>query len=829
MYWINHQQYMRRHGKDRKRHTAIVMNQLAYKQDDHDVRPVKPEAPVFYDHRGRRWKTLRFSILTILVAAALFLYVTVPKVLSQVPVTPLKVAPTPGDAKISDSASGMSPGEIDSIVSRTNTPVIGDGPLIRVVHVQTVNNTTYAVPVYAATGAQALTVSDRTVVGNHEFALQRYGRSSVKSELALTFDDGPDATWTPQVLDVLAKNHVQATFFDVGANVTKNPSIAAREVKEGHVVGNHTYDHIDFDFVNSARGQQEVNQTTRVITATTGTKSSFFRMPYMGNDEQSLRSHILGIMTAQSMGYLVVSNDYDSNDWEFDTGEKAKLPNLNGTSQVILLHDAGGDRSKTVAYIQTLIDAARDKGYRFVTLNQMYPQPQPLAAHVQPSVADKTAFYLTSAYLVWPRTIVSKLFVWTIFTLFVAMVVNALLATYSMHRSRRYASRRPKGFNPLVSVVMSAYNEESVISNTVRSLLASTYRNIEIIIVDDGSKDDTGLVAQQLAKRYKRVRAFSKQNGGKSSGLNFGIKHAAGEIIIGIDADTVFMPSTVGRLVRHFVDPEVGAVAGNVKVGNTHKLITRWQMLDYIIGIHIERNAQAALNAVMIVPGACGAWRKAAILQAGGYKHHTLAEDFDLTLNMHRLGYKVLQDNSAISYTEAPEDLQALTKQRLRWMYGTVQAFWKHRDMMFKRRYGWKGMYVMPAAIFNFLLPVVFIPILLIVSLENALAGNWVALLQYFGITILIQFTMAAIAVLLARERLVYLLVVPFTRLVFSPIRTSLLYRTTYRALRGAYAGSVWNTARTASMEYSRPKAVRQQPTLTPLTEAVVIEPSKES
>jgi len=765
------------------------------------------EAPIFFDQKGRRWKTIRLGLIALLIVAGIFLYFSVPKVLGRAPVTPMNTRASAADAAVSDSASGMSPSQIAAIVNRTNTPIIGDGPLVRVVHIQTVKNVMYAVPLYTNSGTQVLSEQDRQKIGNHEFAVQQYGRSTIPKQLALTFDDGPDAKYTPMILDVLAKNGVQASFFDVGSNVVKYPDIVARTAKEGHLVGNHTFDHIDFDFVGTARAQQELNQTNRVITATTGMQTSFFRLPYMGPDEQSIRSHLAGILTAQNLGYIVTSNDYDSNDWEFDTGTAAKLPNLDGSSQIILLHDAGGDRTKTVGYLQKLIDEGKAKGYRFVTLNQMYAQTPALYGPVTPSLADKTAFTLLSSYLVWPRTVVAKLFVLTVATTFLTMVVNVGLAMYNMRKTRY--GRRAKGYNPMVTVVMSAYNEESVIGNTVRSVLASSYRNLEIVIVNDGSKDNTGLVAAQLAKRYKRVRAFTKPNGGKSSGLNFGIKHATGEIIIGIDADTVFPASSVGRLVRHFADPKVGAVAGNVKVGNIKNIVTRWQMLDYVIGINIERNAQAALGAVMIVPGACGAWRKSVILAAGGYRHHTLAEDFDLTLSVQRLGYKVLQDNSAMSYTEAPETVSALTKQRLRWMYGTMQAFWKHRDMMFRRRYGWVGMFVMPYSIFNFLLPVIFIPVLLMISIENVLAGNIASQVIFFFATIVIQLIMATIAVLLARERLSLLLAVPFTRLIYSPIRTTLLYRTVFRAIRGGYAGSVWNTARTASVQYSRPTAKR--------------------
>lgn len=758
------------------------------------------EAPIFFDHRGRRWKTVRLVLLIALAAVAAFLYLALPQVMGNDRITAFQ-EPAAGGVHVADPSSGLTPSAVAATAGRVNTPVIGRGPLVRVLHVQTTDKGQFATSVYSGRPARALTDDERTVIGDHEFVLERYGEIRARQQIALTFDDGPDATYTPQVLEVLARYDAQATFFVTGANVVKHRAIAEREVREGHLVANHTFNHVDFDLISSLRGEQEINQTQRVIAAATGTRSSFFRLPYMGNDDQSLRNHLLGILTAQRMGYTIASNQYDSSDWGFETGRKPELPKLDGASLVVLLHDAGGDRTKTIAYLEQLIAEAKAKGYTFVNLNQMYTQTPALYGTVQPSLADRTSFILASTVLVWPHQLIGKLFIWTVATLLLTMLINVVLAVLNMRRTRY--KRRARGYNPLVSVVISAYNEEKVLADTVRSLQNSHYRNMEIIIVNDGSKDATGTVAKQLEKRYKRVRAFDKRNGGKASGLNYGIRQADGDIIIGIDADTIFPPSTITRLVRHFNDPRVGAVAGNVKVGNVSNMVTRWQALDYIIGINIERNAQAFLGAVMIVPGACGAWRKQAVMEAGGYSHRTLAEDFDLTLSVQRLGYKVLQDNSAYSYTEAPDSVRALSKQRFRWMYGNVQAYWKHRDMIFRRRHGWAGMFVLPSAVFNFMLPLVFVPVLMFIAIENLLSGNALAMLVFFVATITIQTVMAVIGVILARERLSLLWAVPMTRLMYSPMRTILMYRTLLNILRGVAVG--WNKLqRTGAVKYQR-------------------------
>jgi len=479
------------------------------------------ESPVFFDDNGRRWKRIRLAlgIFFLLIAAAA--YLIIPKVLEPQTLTPLAVKATPGDSQVKDAASGMSPAEIAAVISRSNTPVIGKGPLVRVVHIQESNRARYAVPLYGATGTMPLSEQELLMVGDHEFAIQLYGPSTIGKQIALTFDDGPDEVYTRQVLDMLGRNGVQATFFVVGANVVKYPEIVKREVQEGHVVANHTFNHIDFDFVSPSRSEQELVQTNRAITAATGTQSSFFRLPYMGSDEQALRNHVTGILYAQRQGYITVSNDFDSDDWAFAPTSKEIMPTFDGSSMVVLLHDAGGDRTRTIAYTEKMIKEAKANGYTFVTLNQMYTQPNPLTAKVTPSLADKASFMIASSYYVWPRAIVGKLFVLTVGMLFFALVVNVVLAMYNMRRSR--FGKRPDDFEPRVSVVVSAYNEEKVLEATVRSVLLSDYKNLEVVIVDDGSKDDTDKVAKRLAKKYKQVRAYSKRNGGKSSGLNFGM------------------------------------------------------------------------------------------------------------------------------------------------------------------------------------------------------------------------------------------------------------------------------------------------------------------
>jgi biofilm PGA synthesis N-glycosyltransferase PgaC len=300
------------------------------------------------------------------------------------------------------------------------------------------------------------------------------------------------------------------------------------------------------------------------------------------------------------------------------------------------------------------------------------------------------------------------------------------------------------------------------------------------------------VVASQLANRYKRVRAIYQPNGGKASALNNAIAQAKGEIVICVDADTVFPPQTIANLVRHFHDDKVAAVAGVVKVGNMQNMLTRWQMLEYTVSIAIDRNAHSFVNSIMIIPGACGAWRKSVVIEAGGFSHSTLAEDCDLTIKIQQLNrYRIVQENNAISYTEVPDFIAALTKQRFRWMVGNIQAVWKHRSMLFNRRYRWLGMFIMPNSLISVIIPLVFWPLLAYISIQNILSGNYIVIVIYFLITMAVQFIAAGIGLYLARERIGLLWAVPFARFIYGPIRLYILYKTVITALRGSYVG--WN------------------------------------
>ncbi len=239
---------------------------------------------------------------------------------------------------------------------------------------------------------------------------------------------------------------------------------------------------------------------------------------------------------------------------------------------------------------------------------------------------------------------------------------------------------------PMVTIIVPCFNEGAVVQSSIRSLLALDYPRYEILVIDDGSSDDTFTKASELAGKHggAEVRVIRKPNGGKSRALNQGIRAARGSIVLCMDGDSKLTSDTVREGVKHFMDPTIGAVAGNVKVINRSNLISKLQALEYIEGLNMARKAQGFFRMVNIIPGPIGMFRKSALFDVGLYEHDTYAEDCDLTLKLLLAGHKVVYERRCVALTEAPEDLLDLLKQRYRWTRGILQAVRKHSPLLFQ-------------------------------------------------------------------------------------------------------------------------------------------------
>jgi len=509
--------------------------------------------------------------------------------------------------------------------------------------------------------------------------------------VALTFDDGPDANWTPKILDVLKREHVPATFFIIGENALTNRGLLDRLLAEGHEVGNHTYTHPNLGMATEQETQLELNATQRLFQAFTGHSLRLFRAPYFGDAEPTTADEILPAYVAQKAGYLSVGLHVDPGDWKRPGVDKivsetigqveASSPERSG--QIVLLHDAGGDRAQTVAALPQIIEALRAKGYRFVRVSDLAGLS---SAEVMPVISKSDRLAASTDLALFSLLGFSVIALAWLFAVAVSIgIVRAvLLSGLALWQARREGRTVFPQIDPdrFVTVLIPCFNEERVIVQSVQRVLASRDVRLEVIVIDDGSKDRTTAVVRENFADHSLVKLLTLENGGKARALNQGLALAKGEIVIALDADTQFEPTTIARLARWFEDPRIGGVAGNAKVGNRVNLVTCWQALEYITAQNLERRALARLGAMTVVPGAVGAWRREALRQLGGYPPDTLAEDQDLTIAIQRAGWKVHYDQYAVAWTEAPESFKALAKQRFRWAYGTLQCLWKHKAIL---------------------------------------------------------------------------------------------------------------------------------------------------
>ena len=610
--------------------------------------------------------------------------------------------------------------------------------------------------------------------------------------LSLSFDDGPDPKYTPAVLDILKARGVPATFFVVGVEAEQSTNLLRREYEEGHTIGNHTYSHPNIAAVSAERTRLELAATLRIIEHTTGRSTKLFRPPYNADSEPQTIDEVIPILRAQQAGYLSIGERIAPRDWQPDITPEALLADIQAEKDegnIILLHDGGGNRSATVAALPRIIDTLRGDGYRFVSIgdligktrDQLMPLPDP--NELRWAEIEGQAFGTKSNF----KKVVGILFLWAIYLTALRSLVYGGLAVVQKFKARRRTF--DPAFRPPVSVVIAAYDEEKVIRKTVESVLSNGYADIEVVVIDDGSRDGTLRILQEAFGDDAGVTISTQPNAGKAAALNHAISLATNEILVAVDADTIFRPGTIAKLVRHFADPRVGAVSGNARVGNRGKWITRFQSIEYVYGFNLDRRALDVMNAITVVPGAAGAWRKSLVLAAGGFGNATLAEDTDLTLAIRRLGYRIRYDEEAVAYTEAPEDTRSLARQRFRWSFGTLQAAWKHRDATFDPRCGSLGLVALPSIwLFQVLLSVLspFADLAMIIAL---FAGNWKIVLVYYGAFFVLELMTGLLAYGLEGEPPRDLVWLFFQRVYYRMLMQWVLLRSVLYAIRGGLVG----------------------------------------
>jgi cellulose synthase/poly-beta-1,6-N-acetylglucosamine synthase-like glycosyltransferase/peptidoglycan/xylan/chitin deacetylase (PgdA/CDA1 family)/spore germination protein YaaH len=634
-----------------------------------------------------------------------------------------------------------------------------------------------------------------------KYVIRRYGYAPGK--IVLTFDDGPDPDYTPRILDILKREHVPAAFFVVGSMAEKNIQILRREFDEGHEIGNHTFFHPDISTISLQRVNLELNATRRIIESVTGRSTILFRPPYNADAEPQTLAEIIPVAESRRQSYITIGESIDPWDWYPGvTADSiiARVERQKDAGSFLLLHDAGGEtREETVKALPVIIHFFKSHGYQFTTIADVLHKTK---GEMMPPIKDDansgiTGFFYNLYvngffYLNW---FFIYLFLTAIFLALARVVLIGVLALKQYKDSKKY-KKLPidKSLLPAVSIIVPAYNEEVTAAKTIESLLKTDYPNFEIIFVNDGSKDNTFEVMNKAYGNHPLVKVLDKPNGGKASALNFGISHAQHAFVVCIDADTQLKTDAVYHLMTYFTDDEIGAVAGTVKVGNANNIITNFQSIEYITAQNMDRRAFDLINSITVVPGAIGAFRKSAIFKAGGFTYDTLAEDCDLTMRILKADYIVKNCAEASAYTEAPETLSLLLKQRFRWSFGVIQSFWKNKDALFNKKYKFFGMVGMPnILLFQIILPL-FSPLADLMMIFGLMGGKPGKILIYYVIFILVDFAVGIVAFWMEKEPYRKLWYIIPQRFIWRQLMYYILFKAIRKALKGELSG--WGTVK---------------------------------
>jgi len=622
------------------------------------------------------------------------------------------------------------------------------------------------------------------------YSIDRYGKADTK-KLVLTFDDGPVREATQPILDTLQNMGVPAAFFLVGSSVMNAPDLVERMVAEGHEIGSHTFSHPQMDQVSAARVELEFSLLNKVIGGVTGYSTLLYREPFQRSGGPISATRVASLEVAQNAGLIIAGMDISSHDWEGLSAQQIVDTVIQqvetGAGNVILLHDGGLDRSATVAAVPMIITQLRARGYEFTTLSDLLGVNKNTLMPVTDSAApvlDRISFAAVST----TQNAVMTVF-WVVLS--IGLIRSGGVLIFALLRRPNRPAKLSK--QPKVSIIIPAFNEEKVIGKCIESVLRNDYPNYEVIVVDDGSTDNT--LNEILKFKHKHnVRLVVQPNQGKWAALNRAILTLDTEIAICIDADTQICRDSISCFVRHFSDPQVGAVAGKIMVGNRSNLLTRLQSLEYSISQNMDRKAFDLINGMLVVPGAMGAWRVQALRDGGLFRKDTMTEDSDLTISVNRAGYRVIYDETARAYTEAPERVGQLLTQRLRWSLGMLQSAWKHKKSMVEGRA--IGLVSIPDMfIFGYAFPLLapiadFLFVLFLVRYLQE-GGNMASpdlFWAYLALPVL-EIVLAFVALVRDKDESLWnLLLWPAYRLIYRPLLYYSVIRSIARAINGRLA-----------------------------------------
>jgi peptidoglycan-N-acetylglucosamine deacetylase len=757
-----------------------------------EIIPVYAKKQIFYSPAARRG-------LYVLVLAAFLLALTM---VSWQWALARAARPLPTAARYDNSAGYA--GLVSSALARCGqadgefgpggtlqVPVIGQGLFQRVVRIVASGNAAYAVDPFTGQVVQSLTSLEQHATRDCRYAIQEYG-TVPQDTVVLAYDNGPTAQWTPRLLGILQAYHVHATFFNTGTDILANPLIFSAEVSSGNVAGNETLDNPELTHQTGAQARQEIVTNAQIMAATAKYQSRLFYTPSVGNSEQAVAENLFATLVGQQAGFVDVNPTGGS--WDYQVSAH-QIPSLQraGPGVVLVINDGGGSEAGPLQASINLIRQAESLGYQFMTIPQLLSSQEfqgAAAGPVQPSLSDRVG------YLVYwgPHVLVAGLLrdFMRDMTIFVGVIT--LLWALAAAWGRYYNYRRPPSWHPdRVSVLIPAWNESKVIRRTVESIVQYPYPfEVEIVIVDDGSTDNTWEIMQQLQAEHPSVKIYDKENGGKARALNYGLFiGVTTDYTLVIDADTTVADGeTIPRLVRWFADPKIGVVAGRTKAGYRgqglrQRMLAEFQSAEYDLGIAVLRTAQDWMNGIVIVPGSCSMFRTALLREVGGFKSHLIAEDAAAGMELRRRfpGMRIRQDITAVAATEVPLTAKALRSQWRRWNFGVMQVMMDHREIFVRPdKYGGLTIH-MWWALFGLIVPTL-LPLTYFMMVITAFNHDWRVLLIYPLIFLVYRVAATLVSIAIMREWMNPLTAVWY-RIINDPLQVYLAVTCWYKVLSG--------------------------------------------
>jgi cellulose synthase/poly-beta-1,6-N-acetylglucosamine synthase-like glycosyltransferase/peptidoglycan/xylan/chitin deacetylase (PgdA/CDA1 family) len=618
--------------------------------------------------------------------------------------------------------------------------------------------------------------------------------------LSLSFEGLPTAAHLPPLLEILAHHNVDATFFVDGRTMLARGEGASLIEAAGHTIGM-IVTRAEPTLPSFALGAGLIDNGTQLLIAhETGRRTLFVRERLADDPLPESLDDLAVLVQQRSAGYLPLFAGIAAPFGPFAPQsfvDRVRGEALaDGTDVLTFDLNAGNDR-EVIAVLPAILAGLQDEGFEFGPLRGAAglstAQAMPSAA-MPAFLRDALAFLVIGFFLVQLTTV----FLWL---MLIAAARSLIYLGLALLRGTRTAF--DPDFQPPVTVIVPAYNEEKVIEKCLDSILQSDYANFTVVVVDDGSTDRTSQIVAQKFGQDERVMLLQEENRGKWHAANFGLSVVETPYFVIADADSLFFPDTVRWLVQQFKDDRVGAVAGLVEVGNHENLLTACQRVEYIVSQSVMRRAYETFEGILVVPGAVGAWRTEAVLRAQAFSGETITEDADLTVAVHRAGYRVRFQEQARSVTEAPATVRAFMRQRLRWTFGMLEVSWKHRGAIAEGRA--VGLSIIDAIWFGLVSCLLspLVDVLLLLLLVDAIflvatGGelSWsgfptVVLLSYFFLTAIDMMNTIAAFWFERRFQWRLLVLVPFLRFGYRQLLYISTIRAIWHALTGHMAG--WN------------------------------------